>query len=788
MRALNRKLWRELWAMRGQGLAIALVIVSGVAVYIMSISTLDSLYLTREHYYQNQRFAEVFASLKRAPESLAKRIAEIPGVESVETRVVANINLKVEGFSDPITGRLLSIPDHGRAQLNQIFLRQGRMFEPGRSDEIVLSEAFAKAHGLGPGDSLIGLINGRYKRLHIVGIALSPEYIYQIAPGAWLPDFKRYGVLWMGRSPLAEAYDMDGAFNNVVLTLGHAASLQAVIERLDVLIKPYGGFGAYERKFQFSHRFLNEELKQLKAMAALFPVIFLGVAAFLLNVVVSRLISTQREQVAVLKAFGYSVRSIAVHFMSLILIIVLLGAAGGIALGVWLGLSLSHVYMEFYRFPYLNFVLREEVVLAAIAISAAAAILGTLHAVLRAAREPPAQAMRPEPPQHYRATLIERSGLQGWFSQPSRMILRHIERRPLKSLLSVIGIAFACGIMMVGRFQEDAINYMVDVQFRLAQQDDLTVHFIDPTPARALYSLRDLAGVRHTEGFRRVPTRLHFQQRSYRLSLQGVEPEGELMRVLDTELRRIQLPNVEGIVLSQHLGKILGIRPGEYLTVEVLEGERPTLQLPVLALSKQYLGVGAYLPRRILNRLMREGDVISGAYLAIEQHQQAAIFAALQETPRVLNTVVRKTSVQSFYTTMAETILFFTFVATLLGSVIAFGVVYNSARIALSERARELASLRVLGLTRGEVAYILLGELALLTLAAIPLGFLIGQALCAYLAGNLQTDLYRVPLVLEIDTYAFAAAVVLVSSLVSGYLIWRQIEHLDMVAVLKTKE
>ena len=787
MKAMDRKLWRDLWGMRAQALAIALVIVSGVAVFVMSLSTLDSLYQTRETYYRSHHFADVFGTLKRAPLSLARRIQEVPGVDRVETRVVAYVNIDVAGFAEPVSAHLISLPETGPGLLNRVFLRAGRLPEPGSDDEVLVSEEFAAAHGLGPGDRLRATINGRSEQLAIVGLALSPEYIYQIAPGAMFPDYARYGVLWMARKPLATAYDMDGAFNDVALTLARGANGEDVIDRLNELLKPYGGTGAFARKDQLSHRFLSEELKQQETIGTLFPLIFLGVAAFLLNVVVSRLISLEREQIAGLKAFGYSDLAVGLHYAKLVLLIVLIGVVGGIGLGVLLGKGMSNIYREFYSLPYMIYVLRPGVIAAAALISIAVALLGTLHAVRTAARLPPAQAMRPEPPPVYRATVVERLGLQRWFSQPTRMVLRHIERRPIKSLLTTLGIAMACGIMMIGGFQEGAIDYMVGVQFGMSQRGDLTATYTEPTSARSLYSLRSLQGVVHAEGFRSVPARLRFGHRSYRTALEGIEPDGSLMRLLDTDLAAIELPP-DGVVLTDYLAELLHIRPGDVLTVEVLEGQRRTLQVPVVATAEQYLGVSAYMQRSALNRLLREGDAVSGAYLAVDERYRKEVYAELKEMPRIAGVVEHASAIRAFYDTLAQSVLFFTFVATLLGATIAFGVVYNSMRIGLSERNRELASLRVLGFERGEVAYILLGELALLTLAAIPLGLLIGYGLCAFLAFRFDTDLYRIPLVLHRDVYALAALVVVLSAGVSGLMIWRNLGRLDMVAVLKSKE
>jgi putative ABC transport system permease protein len=776
MLALNRKLWRDLWHLKGQAIAIALVIASGVATYVMFLSTLDSLTLSRDSYYRNYRFADVFAPLKRAPESLRARIAEIPGVNTVDTRVVAPVTIDISGFSEPVTGIVTSVPDTGEPVLNRLLIREGRSVEAGRDNEVVVSEAFANAHHFKPGDELAVIIKGRRKQLRIVGTGASPEYIHQLQPGGVFPDFKRFGVMWMARTPLGNAYDMEGAFNDVVLSLTAGANLDDVIDRLDNLLAPYGGTGAYGREDQRSHRFLSQEFHQLDNLSGIFPVIFMGVAAFLLNVVINRLVGTQRDQIATLKAFGYSNMDVAIHYFKLVLVIVFIGAGLGVLGGAWLGHGLSEIYTHFFRLPYLTFLLEPAVIINAVLISAVAALLGTLFAVRAAARLRPAEAMRPEPPAVYRQSMLEAAVLKRVLSQPTRMILRHLGHRPLKSLLAMVGIAFAVGILMTGRFQKDTVSYMMHVQYGLSQREDISVAFVEPTSRRALFDLLGVHGVEHGEVFRSVPVRLRFQHRSYRTSIQGVEPGGDMQRLLDDNFRSIHLPS-EGIVLNDYLAKLLGVRPGQTLTVEVLEGSRPVRQVPVVGLAKKFLGVSAYMDLEALNRMMQEGSAISGAYLSIDQRYASEIYQRLKEMPRIAGTVVREQEIKNFHKTMEETMLFFTFVATIFAAVIAFGVVYNAARIALTERGRELASLRVLGFTRAEISYILLG-----------VGLFIGRALCAYIATNLETDLYRVPLILEPSTYAFAATVVLVAALVSALLVRRRLDHLDLIAVLKTRE
>ena len=787
MNAIDIKLWRVLWNMRLQALAISLVIVSGIAVFIMSLSTYDSLYETRESYYRDHRFADIFTALKRAPLSIVSHVQAIPGVDQVDTRVLTYVNLDIAGYDQPVSGHLISLPNNSTGQLNQILLSSGRLLESNRDNEIILSKEFAKAHALREGDKITAIINGRSQTLTIIGTAMSPEYIYQIAPGAMFPDYKSYGVMWMAHAPLASAFDMKGAFNSLSLTLNKGANTEDIIDQLDELLKPYGGTGAYARKDQISNQFLTEELNLLHNMATMFPIIFFGVAAFLLNMIIRRLIALEREQIAVLKAFGYRNRDIALHYSKLVLMITAFGILFGIALGIWMGKSMSMLYMDIYSLPYMLYQLNPDIIAYAALISIGVAILGTLYSVKQAASLPPAQGMRPEQTALYQQTFIERFGLQSYFSQLSRMILRHIERRPLKALLTTLGLSMALGIIMVGGFQKGAINKMIDVQYNLSQREDFMALYAEPLSQNSLYSLQNIQGVQYAEGFRNIKAKLSFEHRTFRTSVNGIEPNSQLTQLLNNELQAISLPK-NGVIITDYLAQKLHLKTGDLLTIEVLEGNRPIFNIPVIGTTKQYLGLSVYMQRPTLNRLLKEGDVISGAYLTVDPKYQSNAYKKIKDMPQIVGVIEQKSAISAFYETMDDTILFFTFITTILGATIAFGVVYNSLRIALSERNRELASLRVLGFQRSEVAYILLGEQALLTLIAIPLGFFIGYGLCFYLTIGFENDLYRVPLELTPDVYALAATVVIVSSIISAIIIWRSLAHLDMVAVLKSKE
>lgn len=785
--SLQKKLWRELWHIRGQALAIALVIIGGVGVCVMSLSTYESLLNTRDNYYRDYQFADIFAGLKRAPNSLKARIEEIPGVANIESRVIAQVNLEVPGFADPVTGLLTSIPDHGQPGINQLHVVSGELPDSRRDNEVLISDAFAEAQNLRAGDYLTIIINGRRRQMNVVGIALSPEHIYQIAPGAMMPDYQRFGVLWMANKPLSVAYDMEGAFNSVVLKLQPGVNSQSVIERLDLLLGRYGGLGAYDREDQLSNTFLKEEFNQLQTMAVLFPVIFLGVAVFLLNVVVTRLIDTQREIIALLKAFGYSNWQIGLHYCELVLFIAGFGVAGGYLLGMWLGQLMTATYTEYYRFPHLLYSVNPFMLFGVCLLTCGFALLGTLRSVTRAASLPPAEAMRPEPPQRYQTSILEQMGIQRWLSQPVRMILRHMQIKPIKTMLSIVGLSMACAIMMLGNFQQDAVKLMMHVQFKMAQKQDIQITLYEPVSDKVLSSLRAIPGVLYAEGMRTVPVKLHYQHRSYRTTIQGMPDDAKLQHVLSLELDNITLPE-HGMMVTDHLAKKLGFEVGDIVEIETLEGNRKRLDVHVSQLSQQYLGLGSYMRIENVNRLMSEGNAINSALLMIDQNEAKNIFKRLKEMPAIAGINLRKSVIDSFQNTLEQILLVFTFINAVLGAVIAFGVVYNTVRIALAERGRELASMRVLGYSQGEVAYILLGELALLTVISLPLGFIIGAGLCQFMASNLQSDLFRVPLVLSAYTFSFSALVVILSALCSAIMVWFRLQKLDLVQVLKTRE
>jgi putative ABC transport system permease protein len=784
---LNKVLWRDLWHLRGQVLATAAVVACGVASFVSMRGTYEALLGARTDYYQAYRFAHVFAQLKRAPEGLARRIQEIPGVAAVRTRVVMEVTLDVPGLKEPATGRLVAIPERPRAMLNDLHLRQGHYVEPGHDDQVLASEAFAMANRLKVGDRIGAILNGRWKRLHIAGIALSPEYIYEVGHGSIIPDNKRFGVLWMSREALGPAFNMEGGFNDVAIALSYGVNEAEVIAQIDRLLGPYGGLGAYGREDQVSHRFISDEISQNRITSTYVPAIFLSVAAFLLHIVLSRLVALRRTEIGLLKAFGYSDTTVGLHYLKLAFAGVAVGVLLGTVAGVYLGTKLTSVYRDYYHFPKLVYQVSASLIALSVMIALLAAGLGAWNAVRRAMALPPAEAMRPEPPADYRAGMIEHTGLQNLLPASARMILRNLGRHRWKSFLTTLAIGLATGILVLGSFFYDAVQYLMQVQFGFVHRHDVALHFHEPRTAAVRYELTRLPGVLVAEPYRSVPVRVRFGHRSRRLSLEGLHPGARLRQLIDVRLNPIEVP-AEGLLMTAKLAEVLGASVGDMVIVEVLEGRRPVRDIPLVQLVDEPVGFGAYMAIQSLSQLIEEDRSVSGAYLRVDTRVTERLYDELKRMPVVAGVAIRAAMLRSFEEIMQRSVIVSTMINIGFACVIAFGVIYNGTRVTLSERGNELASLRVLGFQQQEVAMILLGEQAVLTLLAIPLGWVLGYGTAAYLSQRLSTEFFRLPFLITSSTLLQATAVVFVSALVSGYLVARRLKHLDLIAVLKTRE
>jgi putative ABC transport system permease protein len=784
---LDRKLVRDLRAMRGQVLTIALLVAAGVAVFVGSVSTYDSLRKGTESFYADARFPQIFVALKRAPLSILPRLNAISGVAAVEPRIAREVIVDWPSASLPVSAHMVSISQGGDENLSRLYLRSGMAPEPGSVRTAAVNEAFAEANGLKPGDTVRVLLNGKVENFRTSGIALSPEHIYAVKPGLPIPDDRLYAILWVNRSAAEAAFDMKGAFNNAVISLAPGVDPKPVVAELDRVLEPFGSVGAVERRDQPSNRFLEDELNQQKVMSITIPIIFFGIAAFLLNSTLGRLVTAQREQIAALKALGFPNRMLLSHYLKLVLVIILIGSALGIAAGFGFGRAMIASYHAFFRLPELPFRITAWSAALGVLISLAAASFGVVAALRQVVGLAPAEAMRPPAPVGFRHSPIEALIPRRMIKARWIMMLRNTAGRPIRSALTVIGIALAVPMVVLGIFWRDAIDQMIDLQFDLVERGNVTVTFPHPMDRAIIRDLAREQGVLAVEGQRIVPVRLRAGHRSYLTSVVGLAPTDELRRPHDAARRPIQA-TPDTIMLTQRLAERLEVQPGDLITVEAMEGGRKKHSLPVSATADESIGMASYMDIATLNQFTDEGAAVSAATLYVEPTALAALAGRFKNLPTIESVTMKAYMLSSFLEKIAGLVFVSAGILTAFAAIITVGVVYNSARVSLQERAWELASLRVLGFTRGEVAGILFGEFATEIALGIPIGLWLSHGVVALIAKLHSNESFQIPAVIGARTYLISAGVVIVAAAVSAYVVKIRVDRLDMVTALKTRE
>lgn len=786
MRALDAKMLRDLRRIWAQTLAIAMVLGCGVMVMVGAQATQATLIQTQAAYYERHRFADVFAGATRAPAALVADAALIDGVAQAEGRIGFHAILDIAGMAEPATGRVISLPSGG-AVLNLPLVTRGRLPQPDRPDEVALNQPFAEAHRLLPGSRFQAVLNGQLRELEVTGWLLSPEFVYTVAPGSLMPDDRRYGLIWMTETAAAAAMDMDGAVNELALRLTRGADQRAVIAALDRLLDPYGGTGAHGRDRQLSHAFLDGELQQLGVMARYLPPVFLIVAAFLVNMVLGRLIALERAQIGLLKALGYGRGEIARHYLKLALLIGVTGIALGWGFGWWIAEAMIGLYGDFYRFP---FVLRDfggQALVISAALGMATVMLGGMRAVWSSLGLPPAEAMQPPAPPRFARGPADRllAGLR--LRQTSMMILRSILRWPGRAAVTVCGVAASVAVLVMSYFMFDAVQHLAATLFDRANRQQVTITLSQARTEQAVLDALTLPGVRRAEGGYAMPVRLVHGHRSRLGAMQAHVEGAELARLVDDD-GRVTTPPERGLILPRTLADALQARAGDSLRVEMLAAPRRVLSLPVAEVISQGMGQDAHVAAPALFAAMDSVAQVNMVHLAVDADGMDELNAALKHTPAIAGLADWGEVRRQFDATLRENLLTMVSIYTAIGVLIAVGVVYNAARIQLSERSYELASLRVLGFSRGEVAFVLVGEMILLTLLAIPIGWLAGVGLATGLAGAMSTDIIQIPFHITRRTFAMAALAVFLAALASVLLVRRRLDRVDLATALKARE
>ena len=785
MHVLDKKLFRDFRRLWMQALAISLVLACGVAIVVAAFGMHRALDETRQTYYERNRFADVFVHANRVPLALLPEIEALDGVLVSEPRISGNAILDLPMRTASAVGTILSLSENGEGLLNVPLLRSGRW--PDRLGDVVVNEPFADANSFSLGDQFSANLNGTKRLLTITGTALSPEFIYTIGPGALMPDNEGYGIIWMLDREASAAFDMVGAFNDLSLKVAGGVSIKGVVDAVDEVLKPYGGYGAETRTAQRSNAFIEAEISQLRNMATILPPIFFAISAFLVSMVMGRIVALERSEIGLLKAVGYSDFEVCLHYLMLAALVAAAGIGIGWLVGGWLAHSLASQYAEFFTFPYLLFSVSYWVYAVGGIAALLTTTLGATRSALAAARLAPAIAMQPPAPPRFKRSIVDRLLTSMRLSQPSIMILRSLVRWPVRSVLTSLGLSLAVATVVAAGFFNDALDTIVDTAFYQSNRQDAMLLFAHDLPETALEDIKHLPGILQVEGQQYHSAVLRHGPLSKRVPIEARRPGADLSRVIDADSNVVDAPK-GGLLLSQRVSSQLDAQPGDVVDLEFLTGNRETFEITISGVVEQYFGLGAYMDLEYLNHLQRQNPQISVVNVGLDDTQLDNLHARMNDIPKLTGLIMMNDMRRSFQDTIRENVTMMNTVYMTIAVLITIGVTYNGARILLSERARELASLRILGFSRGEVSYILVGETMLLALMAQPVGWFLGAWIAQMMTKGFSSDLYSVPLVLKPASFSTASLVVLIAAFVSVMVVRRRLDRLNLVSVMKTRE
>ena len=787
MRILHRKLVRDLWRLRLQAAAIALLVACGVSVAVMASSARAALVVAQERYYQETNFADVFATATRAPRALVERLAAIDGVLSVDARAAKAGLMEIAGSPRPATAELIALPDDDRAALNRLVVMEGRLPDPTRADEVVALKTFLDAADLPLGASPSMVIDGRRMTFRIVGSVLSPEFVYVPGSSSTMPDDAHQGMFWAPRIVAERATGLGGSFSTVSLRLAAGASAPAAVAAVDRILAPYGGRPAVLRADQVSNKFQTDRIDRFRIIAMVMPPVFLVVAAALVHLVLGRMVDAEREQIGLLKAFGYTNSQVAVGYLEMAAIIGLAGvAAGGIA-GDWVAALITTAIGAFMRFPRLDAQFSWAAFGVAGACSIGAAVSGSLLAVERAVRLSPAVAMQPLAPAVFRRGLLERWSWWAALDQPTRIIIRNLERFPLRAALTSAGLGVSLTLLVGSQFMYGSLDAIVDQAYFQARRWTEQVSFANALDGHALVEIGRIPGVVEAEPVRSVAAVVTAGGQTVRAGLMGLDADSTLARPLSAAGDRVPFVG-RGLVLSDAVADRLGVRPGDWVDLQITDGRRPEVRLPVTGIAREYAGRIIFMARSALNDVMSDGNAITSTNVLLASDAAPAFYRAIERMPGVVGVSSREDTISQWRVTVAKTMTVeMSFFLGFAGA-IAFGIAYNMGRVALAERARAHPTFRVLGFDQKQCLYILLGELLFLALAAAPIGVLGGVGLAHTLAAAFAQQDLKLPMVIQSSGYGMSFAMYLIALLVAAIPVARRIWTLDLVRVLKTRE
>lgn len=792
VRVLHRKLLRDLWAAKAMLAAIVGILVVGIASFTGMASVYLNLEGARRSYYARCRMADFSVSLKKLPVVELDRLESVPQITEIRPRISFPVIIDMPESPRPVSGRIISLPDSPAPIINNIVLRRGGYFTGQRREEVILNEDFARAHRLRPGDRLHVLLNHRRQELHVVGTAISSEFVYLIAPGALVPDPATYGILYVKQSFAEEVTDFQGACNELVGRL--EASLRdrpdAVLREVETALEPFGVVTTTPRRQQTSHWFLSSELNGLRVSIVILPTIFLLVAALILNVLMTRLAEQQRTVVGTLKALGYRNGELLRHYLQFGASVGLAGGIIGTAAGYLLAEGMTGVYADFYKFPRLINRPAPGVMLAGVGLSLLFSLLGTWRGVRSLLRLHPAEAMRPAPPPQGHRIFLERLGLL-WRRLGFRwqMVLRSLFRQRMRTAVTTGAASIGAALLLTTFHMRDAMQELIRFQYQKLLRADYELAFKDQRDGGALLEARQLPGVDRAEPVFQVACTFHHGHLRKQGSIVGLQHDAVLTQLYDTAGRPIVLPQT-GLVLTRKLAELLQVRPGDRLTFVPVQGRRDRLQVPVMRVVDSYLGTAAYADFDYLNRLMGEEATLTQVQLKVspERATTQSFYRELKRLPALQSVSAVRDQKKKLMRVLIEQMMISIFIVIVFAGMIFFGSLLNASLISLAERREEIALLRVLGYSSREVGGLFLRENLCLnitgTLLGLPLGFLFSH----WITRLYNTELFRIPLVIRPESWWSTAALGVLFALLAHWPVRRAVRQMNWQQTLNVKE
>jgi putative ABC transport system permease protein len=792
VRALDRKLLREFSRAKGLLLAITSIVIIGVTCFVTMQSAYHNLNEAKSRYYRQCRMADFWIEVKKVPLSELEPVARLPGISEIHPRIQFYATVDLEGVERPLNAAVVSLPERRDRVINDIVLRRGDYFTDRRDNEVIVTASFARAHGLRPGQWIHLLLNNRRQEMFVVGTALGSEFTYMLAPGAIMPDPKQFGVFYIKRKFAEEVFDFQSAANQIVghLTPNERDHPDEVLRRAETLLEPYGVFTTTPLKLQASNQYLSNEIEGLRVFAVFMPVVFLGAAALILNVLIMRLARQQRVVIGTLKALGYSDRQVFAHFIQFGLGVGLVGGLVGSVLGYWLAAGMTRMYQQFFEFPDLYNGFYPYVYAVALAVSLLCALAGCLFGARSTLRLKPAEAMRPAPPRRGGKILLERLDAlwrrlgTGW-----RMALRGIFRNRLRTAAGIFAAMMGTSLLVTGFMMNEGSHYLLDFQFFRVMRSDVDLAFRDQQGWDAWLEVRQLPGMDFAEPRLQVACTLVNGPYRRKSGVTGLLPSARLTVPRDRQGEAIELPEV-GLVIDRRLSQLMHLAAGDMVTLIPVRGDRRPVRVPVQAIADSYLGLTAYAQIGYLSRLVGEELAVTEVQLATDRDTESRtqLYRQLQRLPGVQSISLRSDMIKNLVATMLETQYLFIGVWILFAGVLFFGSVLNASLVSLAERQREVGTLIALGYSRWQVGAMFMRESLVTNVAGTLIGFPIGYALTVLMVYAYENDVIRLPLLCPPSIWLWTIILSTLFALAAhGVVQWR-IFRLDYLESLKVQE